>query len=384
MSFNYTDADFGGFGFTESTINTWIAIADFISSISMTVVTYEFYLACGGVVANVFHLLILLQKSMRSNSVNVVMIGIAACDLFSMGFTVFSNLLVLVNSNPECWNSSNYSVIVIQLWGSAINDDLRRMTPWLGILMAVIRFLIIKNSLNPKFQKLSDPMFSVTITLITWILSTLWSMFYFLRLSVTDVGIPWEPAPTCTAFPLNYTEHQYDFTIDQTYMSNAVFIIKVYLIIDGILKIIPTIMFPILTFLLIRELKAAQSSRQKISAAVQRKEESTRSDHTTSLVILMTVTFMTGEGLLGICYVVQGLITSYPIFVQIVTDLSYIFGIFVALNSSTHCLICLTVSSQYRRTVKSLFLCESCKPRKASSKVCVSAKASVSSMAPVT
>ncbi|ULT87772.1 hypothetical protein L3Y34_007145 [Caenorhabditis briggsae] len=212
MSFNYTDADFGGFGFTESTINTWIAIADFISSISMTVVTYEFYLACGGVVANVFHLLILLQKSMRSNSVNVVMIGIAACDLFSMGFTVFSNLLVLVNSNPEC----------------------------------------------------------------------------------------------------------------------------------------------------------------------------TRSDHTTSLVILMTVTFMTGEGLLGICYVVQGLITSYPIFVQIVTDLSYIFGIFVALNSSTHCLICLTVSSQYRRTVKSLFLCESCKPRKASSKVIVSAKASVSSMAPVT
>ncbi|UMM33555.1 hypothetical protein L5515_006986 [Caenorhabditis briggsae] len=326
MSFNYTDADFGGFGFTESTINTWIAIADFISSISMTVVTYEFYLACGGVVANVFHLLILLQKSMRSNSVNVVMIGIAACDLFSMGFTVFSNLLVLVNSDPEC----------------------------------------------------------VTITLITWILSTLWSMFYFLRLSVTDVGIPWEPAPACTAFPLNYTEHQYDFTIDQTYMSDAVFIIKVYLIIDGILKIIPTIMFPILTFLLIRELKAAQSSRQKISAAVQRKEESTRSDHTTSLVILMTVTFMTAEGLLGICYVVQGLITSYPIFVQIVTDLSYIFGIFVALNSSTHCLICLTVSSQYRRTVKSLFLCESCKPRKASKVIIVSAKASVSSMAPVT
>ncbi|CAO4378232.1 unnamed protein product [Caenorhabditis nigoni] len=384
MSFNYTDADFGGFGFTESTINTWIAIADFISLISITVVNYEFYLACAGVVTNLFHLLILLQKSMRSNSVNVVMIGIGVCDLFAMGFIVFANGLVIVHSHPECWNAFNYSIIVIQLWGSAIKDDLRRLTPWLGILMAVIRFLIVKNSLNPKFQKLSDPMFSVIVTLITWFLSTLWSMFYFTRLSVRDVEIPWQPGPNCTGFPVNYTENQYDFTIGQADMSEAVFIIKVYLIIDGILKIIPTIMFPILTFLLIRELKAAQNSRQKVSAAVQRKDESTRSDHTTNLVILMTVTFMTAEGPLGICYVVQGLITSYPVYMQIVSDLSYIFGIFVALNSITHCLICLTVSSPYRRTVKSLFLCESCKPRKVSTKATVTAKASVSSMAPVT
>ncbi|PIC25049.1 hypothetical protein B9Z55_018131 [Caenorhabditis nigoni] len=101
MSFNYTDADFGGFGFSESTINTWIAIADFISSISITVVNYEFYLACAGVVTNLFHLLILLQKSMRSNSVNVVMIGIGVCDLFAMGFIVFANGLVIVHRNPE-------------------------------------------------------------------------------------------------------------------------------------------------------------------------------------------------------------------------------------------------------------------------------------------
>ncbi|EGT58811.1 hypothetical protein CAEBREN_31241 [Caenorhabditis brenneri] len=35
-----------------------------------------------------------------------------------------------------------------------------------------------------------------------------------------------------------------------------------------------------------------------------------------------------------------------------------ILSIFQIFNSSIHCIICLTVSSHYRETVKSLFLCQ--------------------------
>ncbi|CAL2043157.1 unnamed protein product [Caenorhabditis brenneri] len=377
---NYSYSDFEAFTTSNSTVTRLINIGNFISSISLAVVKYEFALACIGVIVNIFHLIVLSRKSLRANSINVIMIGIGACDLFNMSFVVYENSMEMTHPDIECWPPSSYTAQLIDLWAAAIKDDLRRLTPWLGVLMAGIRFLIVKMSLNPKFKKLSDPKFSIIAMLIAFILSTCWSVFYWARLTLVETT-PWKPAAHCTGFPPNYQETQYVLMVNTEFMNDILLVIQVFLITDGVLKIIPTIMFPILTCLLIRELKQAENSRKKISAA-QKKEESSRSDHTTNLVILMTVTFMTAEGPLGVFYVVQGLVTNIPGFVSIAGSLIEIFGIFVALNATTHCLICLTVSSQYRRAVKELFLCGGCRDRKAST-IVVTAKASVSSMTPV-
>ncbi|KAF1753367.1 hypothetical protein GCK72_019923 [Caenorhabditis remanei] len=317
---------------------------------------------------------------MRSNSINVIMIGIAACDLFNMSFVVYENLLELTHPDIECWAPSTYLSQMIELWASAIKDDLRRLTAWLGVLMAVIRLLIVKNSLNPKFKCLSYPKFSLIVMLVAFIMSTFWSLFYWARLTVIEIQ-PWKPAEHCVGFPANFTETQYTVAVNNVFMNDALLMIQVFLITDGILKIIPTIMFPILTFLLVRELNHVEVSRRKISVA-QGRDESSRNDHTTNLVILMTVTFMTAEGPLGVVYVVQALVTNSNGFMQMTSDLMNIFGLFVALNATTHCLICLAVSSQYRKTVKDLFTCNSCTGRKPST-ITVTAKASVSSMSPV-
>ncbi|ULT86955.1 hypothetical protein L3Y34_006596 [Caenorhabditis briggsae] len=173
--------------------------------------------------------------------------------------------------------------------------------------MAVLRLLFVKNSLNPKFEKLSNPKFSVVLTLVTLILSTFWSLFHYRGYSLTDGNDLWQPAPSCTGFPVNYTEHQFyiQYERDMNVESNCM--IKIYLFTDGLLKIIPTIVFPILTGLLIRELSAANTRRKKLTAT---QSKSTRADHTTKLVVYMTAMFMAAEGPLGILIVLQGFVKN--------------------------------------------------------------------------
>ncbi|UMM30687.1 hypothetical protein L5515_012463 [Caenorhabditis briggsae] len=197
---------------------------------------------------------------------------------------------------------------LVVYWGNPLRDGLQRSTPWLGISMAVLRLLIVKNSLNPKFEKLSNPKFSVVLTLVTYILSTFWSLFLYRGYSLADGNDLWQPAPSCTGFPVNYTEHQFYIQYERDVNVESDCMIEVYLFTDGLLKIIPTIVFPILTGLLIRELSAANTRRKKLTATQSKR--CTRADHTTKLVVCMTAMFMAAEGPPGILLVLQGFVKN--------------------------------------------------------------------------
>lgn len=58
----------------------------------------EFIISLFGILLNVFHLIILTRKSMRSTSINVLMIGIAFCDLFVMTHAVSSFIYLHMNT----------------------------------------------------------------------------------------------------------------------------------------------------------------------------------------------------------------------------------------------------------------------------------------------
>ncbi|CAP34422.2 Protein CBG16462 [Caenorhabditis briggsae] len=308
------------------------------------------------------------------------MIGIAASDLFILGYLVYLHTLELLESNNECWNRFNYPAQLVVYWGNPLRDGLQKSIPWLGISMAVLRLLIVKNLLNPKFENLSNPKFSVVLTLVTYILSTFWSLFLYRGYSLADGNDLWQPAPSCTGFPVNYTEHQFYIQYERDVNVESDCMIEVYLFTDGLLKIIPTIVFPILTGLLIRELSAANTRRKKLTAT---QSKSTRADHTTKLIVCMTAMFMAAEGPPGILLVLQGFVKNSVGFSQLMSDLMFIFFIFAVLNSITHCLICLTVSTQYRSTVKSLLCCGTSKPNKKETGT-VTVKVNASMMTPAT
>ncbi|ULT87015.1 hypothetical protein L3Y34_006638 [Caenorhabditis briggsae] len=125
-----------------------------------------------------------------------------------------------------------------------------------------------------------------------------------------------------------------------------------YVVLDGVLKIVPAIVLPILAVLLIRELKKAEVSRKKMSVSSQ---SANNSDNTSKLVIIMTITCICAEGPMGIAFVLEGLVDDVPKLREIVTWFESIIYTSVILNATTHFIVCLRVSTPYRKTVKELF-----------------------------
>lgn len=96
--------------------------------------------------------------------------------------------------NYDCsWNYHSYINVFIEVWVSSLNDVLRRASAWLSVMMALTRFLIMKNSLNPKYQFLSKPKFALISMFLAFWVSLLVSVFYLIRVTITEVE-PWTPA----------------------------------------------------------------------------------------------------------------------------------------------------------------------------------------------
>uniref|UniRef100_A0A1I7TAQ9 G_PROTEIN_RECEP_F1_2 domain-containing protein n=1 Tax=Caenorhabditis tropicalis TaxID=1561998 RepID=A0A1I7TAQ9_9PELO len=195
------------------------------------------------------------------SSTNVLMIGIAIVDISTLLLTVLKHASLVDIENNECVTSNSLIEVYfdLTLWG--LQDYFRRCSTWLGLLMAMIRTMIVKNMLgtnNPGLTKQRCGWFGVlTIVLLASTLSIFWN----LRFKVVENRLDFLPV-----------------------RKNAIF------------QFIPCILFPILTILLIRALRRAKEARSK---AVN------QNDHTTKLVIFMTVAFFIAEAPLGIIYMIN-------------------------------------------------------------------------------
>ncbi|CAL2043173.1 unnamed protein product [Caenorhabditis brenneri] len=243
-----------------------------------------------------------------------------------------------------------YTNEVLNLWISAAEDTTRRLITWFGFLLASLRFFIVKNSLKPKYHHFSKPLFATKVMISMTILSVIMSVFYYGR-GCFKVVDEWAPPKNCEGFPLNFTAPVYEQVIENVALSEDSPALKTLSIVDGLLKLIASCTLPIFTYLLMIEHRNAKNSRLQFST---RPSRSSRSDHTTKLVILMTITFIISESPFGIIYFLEGIVLNSPGIVHLTTDLIDLFGIFLAINSITSCLICLVVSSQYRRAVEKL------------------------------
>ncbi|EFO95348.1 hypothetical protein CRE_09140 [Caenorhabditis remanei] len=386
----YTYEDFEGF--SQSKAETFAKFANKILFISVSITEFQCVVACVGVIVNLFHLLVLTRKSMSMNSINMIMIGIALCDMFNMSFNVYDTAQILVQTSDKCRPPAPYTVKLIGFWASACEDHSRRLSALFGVMMALIRWLIIKNALNPKYEKFSKSLFAFGAMLVAFLLSSIMTLLFWSRYEVAQVGL-WRPPIECTGFPIDYSVPVYKSSVDNIFMTDTSVALQVFSVVDGLIKLIPTAMFPVLTFLLVKELKKAASSRRKVST-VKNEEENSKSEQATRLVILMAITYILSEGPLGIIYVIQGFVMEPPGLVYVFTfffdeyhfrnfremtfDLLDIFDVFVSINSISHCFICLGVSSQYRKSAKSLFFCVKCLRRK-TKPLPIATKVSVSS-----
>ncbi|CAP26561.1 Protein CBG05755 [Caenorhabditis briggsae] len=254
-------------------------------------------------------------------------------------------------------NVATYSQVLMAITTLNIKEIARRLSSWLGVLLASIRILIIRSSLNPKLNYISKRAFGIQSSFFSLIISIIVSAFYFGPMTFEIQPNPWVPPSHCAGFPANYTEPQYlpsfkDFLFFKTETS-----LQIYFLADGFLKIASAVLLPILTICLII---ALQNARRQISVSSLRSPtENAKTDSTTKLVIFMTMTFMVADGPIGVVSLAQGILMEQNMMVQLMTAVQVIsiLNIFVTFNASIHCIICLLVSSPYRDTAKSAFCC---------------------------
>ncbi|EGT30723.1 hypothetical protein CAEBREN_23997 [Caenorhabditis brenneri] len=176
-------------------------------------------------------------------------------------------------------------------------------------------------------------------------------MSYWCHFWIVEVA-EWVPGEEC-GYPVNITAAVFG-SIQSEFSLKHPLVLQVPQTADGVSQIIPALTLPVLTMLLIKELRRTESNRNKVLATHQSSGvPSSKTDHTTKMITIMTVASTFSEGPIGLILIVQ--IFAGPSVTTITANLNVIFGAIVALNTITHCLVCIVISSRYRKTVLEVF-----------------------------
>lgn len=143
--------------------------------------------------------------------------------------------------------------------------------------MALIRYVIIKFGATMKFDKCSKPRFGFLVIFWCFLFSAFFSLVYYFRYDFVLKKDPWQPKDQWVTAekPKNFkifscTDVDHSLKLDAFTQKLAyIFTVyggilgKIYQLVNGILsKILPCILLPILTILLILELRKAEKNRK--------------------------------------------------------------------------------------------------------------------------
>ncbi|KAF1753791.1 hypothetical protein GCK72_020348 [Caenorhabditis remanei] len=156
---------------------------------------------------------------------------------------------------------------------SALRNFTRRCSTWLSLSIAVIRTLVIRNPMNPKYEKLSKPKTAFTVILVIYVLCFPLAVVEYLgNWLIENVD-----AVECRD---NETMSVYYYTVDSQTGS-----LTMIIWFTNCFMLFPCILFPIFTTFLIIEIRKAEKSRQNLFVS------KSDSGNTTKLIFYLTLTF---------------------------------------------------------------------------------------------
>ncbi|CAL2043184.1 unnamed protein product [Caenorhabditis brenneri] len=182
--------------------------------------------------------------------------------------------------------------------------------------MALTRVLIVSNPMSNFCDKLSKPLFSILVVFTLTILGFGLNAPYMYPFILEKKR--WKPVKKC-GYPKDTKIFEYSFA-PPLWLTGTTFL-SVLQFVDGVLKFLPLLALPVLTFLLVRVMKKAEANRRKL----QRNSESSK-DHTTKLIIALTVCLWIAEGPFGLFYILHSFTENEGISVM-VTNMKIIWNI---------------------------------------------------------
>ncbi|CCD63583.2 G-protein coupled receptors family 1 profile domain-containing protein [Caenorhabditis elegans] len=338
-----SDLDFCFPGYDKSTALAYCDFQEFVEKFSSRILNYESYISVASFFINIFHFIILTRKPIRTSSVNIIMTAIAIVEILSLFYNFKTSILYWLRTNYKCFNSNSHASVLIDLCFIKLRDFARRCSPWLCLSIAMIRALVIRNPMSQKFEKLSMPRASVVV--IFGILSI--SLF----MDILDF-FGYKIASQKNYSPCSKDDKlEYAILLSKLYSKNDGFLIKLYSTSNAMIShIIPSILFPIVTFFLVNVLRKAKKSRKLVSKT----DSNTKS---TKIIIYTAIIFLIVELPLGINLAIIWFFNNSVGIKLILDQFEALFYMLLTANTISHFFVCFVLSSQYRATLIDVVSC---------------------------
>ncbi|CCD62415.1 G-protein coupled receptors family 1 profile domain-containing protein [Caenorhabditis elegans] len=329
--------------FSEESRNFWVFIYLKVRCIRFYADFVSFTICFVGFFANIVHLIILSQKSMRNLSVNVFFIGIAICDTIRLLLIIISFIIYFYYIfqasfiHEKCTSPTSHSMLLLAVLSSSIRN-LLKISMWFASIMGVFRALFIRYPFNKIVISLMTIKNSIrTSILITLLILPFWYTS-FIKIRENPKWI-WKPPSDCPGFSKNFTQIVY-------------IVEKIVILVDVIVfKLLPSIILTITAILLTFQLK-----KQKIrSIPVWNQQSKIQTTRTTKLVIIETVMFLIPTLIKGTLYLSRFFVYKCVGLTDIIDNLAIIFTLLTNINGSIHLLICYLMATNYRNAAKQLF-----------------------------
>ncbi|EFP05339.1 hypothetical protein CRE_27028 [Caenorhabditis remanei] len=321
----------------------------------MNIMAFAPYISLVCLLINLFHVIVLTQKSMRNSSINLILAAVAISDICFLLFPIQLEVVAIQDSFQPCSTMNSYPVLLIKSIFDSIQFTSRRFSIWLSLSIAVIRTLVVRNPLDPKISQLSKPKSLGYCILCILPICLPVSILGWLKYNLVLNPVQGFCAET------NSPMIQYSSNYSDLFIANDYFVFRLYNFLESIIsKLIPCILFPIFTFLLVKELLKAEKSRAKMLNSGHSENSSGRK---TKLVLYLTITFFIADFPLGIVIFLKLFFYPSSAITEVLNIFTFLFSFCLTVNTSTHMFICFYMSSQYRQTAK-LILCCSCAPKR--------------------
>ncbi|CBX33053.2 LOW QUALITY PROTEIN: Protein CBG10442, partial [Caenorhabditis briggsae] len=298
----------------------------------------DIYIFVSSVVINLCHFSILTRKSMRSTSINLVMASVAVADILSQIYGIYRNVEVYLES--QCYDFWYYLVFYENklFW---LQTTVRRYSTFLGFSISLIRTLVIRYPMSSNLEKLPQPktsLYFITAVIFITLPSTVLGFFEYSEMYNGEMECENEQGGKYNSYFSTYSD----------FLKTITFVFC---------QIIPCLLYPFSTFLLVLELRKATESRKRLSSG----QKNLDSNRTTKLILYLTLTFFVAEFPLGIIFLVDSSLTFQEDFYFLSNVLLFsfynFFSVLLSLNTCFHMFICLVMSTQYREAVKGIVFC---------------------------
>ncbi|CCD72652.1 G-protein coupled receptors family 1 profile domain-containing protein [Caenorhabditis elegans] len=312
----------------------------------------NFSLCCFALIINLLHLIVLTRKSMRTTSTNVILIGIAFSDICAMSATVYKHFEMVDVENPECLTSNKLWKIYLNMNVWALQYHFRRCSSWLGVLLASVRYVILK-SLTDR-SKFAKPKVGWKLFIVVQCVSATLSLVYQLRFQVLEDRTI--PLPiSCAEFQDINNASKYTLSLIPLFQNNNQLVLRLFYLVNGLVtRDLPCGAFPILTFFLLRELRKTKKL-DKVSHRSNTIDRSEARHKTTKCIVFMTNAYFIAEAPMGIISLVKVFFNTDDRVYLISVDLVIYFTLLLTINSICHSVICFMMSTQYRKTIWKMF-----------------------------